>query len=104
RAWPTREVLAPAQGARHLGSFSKPISPAIRLGFLVVPIELAGRFGDVAACLAPASAVAVHGAVAEFLRAGHYLRHLRRMKRLYAARQQRLLECLAQVGSEAMKV
>jgi DNA-binding transcriptional MocR family regulator len=40
----------------HIGSFSKTISPALRLGFLVVPPELARRFGELAACLAPAPA------------------------------------------------
>jgi GntR family transcriptional regulator/MocR family aminotransferase len=32
--------------------------------------------------------------VAEFIREGHYLRHLRKMKRLYAVRQQRLADTL----------
>jgi GntR family transcriptional regulator/MocR family aminotransferase len=42
-------------------------------------------------------------AVAEFLRDGHYLRHLRRMKRLYAARRDRLKARLAAVAPvEAM--
>lgn len=88
----------------HIGSFSKTISPALRLGFLVVAPELSRRFGDVAACLAPAPAAPVQRAVAEFLREGHYLRHLRRMKRLYAARREVLLRCLGEVASDSMKV
>jgi GntR family transcriptional regulator/MocR family aminotransferase len=88
----------------HIGSFSKTISPALRLGFLVVPPELARRFGDIAACLAPAPAAPVQRAVAEFLREGHYLRHLRRMKRLYAARREALLRCLGEVASDTIKV
>jgi len=88
----------------HIGSFSKTISPALRLGFLVVPPELVRRFGDVVACLAPAPPAPVQRAVAAFLREGHYLRHLRRMKRLYAARRQALLRCLAEVASNSMKV
>jgi GntR family transcriptional regulator/MocR family aminotransferase len=88
----------------HIGTFSKTISPALRLGFLVVPPDLARGFGDLAACLAPApSAIAQH-AVAEFLREGHYLRHLRRMKRLYAAQREMLLRCLGEVGSDLIKV
>ena len=75
----------------HIGSFSKTISPALRLGFLVVPPEMARRFGELAACLAPAPAALLQRAVAQFLREGHYLRHLRRMKRLYAARREALL-------------
>ena len=88
----------------HIGSFSKTISPGLRLGFLVVPIGLAGRFGDICACLAPAPALAPQGAVAEFLREGHYIRHLRHMKRLYASRRQAVIDGLAQIGTESMKV
>jgi GntR family transcriptional regulator/MocR family aminotransferase len=88
----------------HIGSFSKTISPALRLGFLVVPPEMAHRFADLAACLAPAPTAPVQRAVAEFLREGHYLRHLRRMKRLYAARREALVRCLEEVASDAIKV
>lgn len=88
----------------HVGSFSKTISPALRLGFVVAPTGMTGRFGDVCACLAPAPALALQGAVAEFLREGHYIRHLRRMKRLYAFRRQAVLDGLAQVGSKSLKV
>jgi GntR family transcriptional regulator/MocR family aminotransferase len=88
----------------HIGSFSKTISPALRLGFLVVPPEMARRFGELAACLAPAPAALLQRAVAQFLREGHYLRHLRRMKRLYAARREVLLRCLEEVASDSIKV
>lgn len=104
RAAPALASLDHGGRVLHIGSFSKTISPALRLGFLVLPPELAGRFGDVSACLAPAPAAAVQRAVAEFLREGHYLRHLRRMKRLYAARREVLLRCLREVASDAMKV
>lgn len=103
RAAPALASLDHGGRVLHLGTFSKTISPALRLGFLIAPVELAGLFGEVAACLAPAPAVALQSAVAEFLREGHYLRHLRRMKRLYAARRERLIACLAQAGQTALK-
>jgi GntR family transcriptional regulator / MocR family aminotransferase len=104
RAAPALASLDHGGRVLHIGSFSKTISPALRLGFLVVPPEMARRFGDLAACLAPAPAAPVQRAVAEFLREGHYLRHLRRMKRLYAARREVLLRCLEEVTSDSMKV
>jgi len=85
----------------HIGSFSKTISPTVRLGFLVAPVELVSRFGEVAACLAPAPGPAVQLATAEFIHEGHYLRHLRRTKRAYAAKRQALLDCIqAAVGAD----
>jgi GntR family transcriptional regulator/MocR family aminotransferase len=78
----------------HIGSFSKTISPPLRLGFLVAPLSLLSRFAEVAACLAPPPGPSVQLAVAEFMREGHYLRHLRRTKRAYSAQRDALLECL----------
>jgi GntR family transcriptional regulator / MocR family aminotransferase len=70
----------------------------------VVPPELARAFGDLAACLAPAPAAPVQRAVAAFLREGHYLRHLRRMKRLYAARLEVLVGCLRELAADTLRV
>ncbi|HEY4253903.1 MAG TPA: PLP-dependent aminotransferase family protein [Roseomonas sp.] len=85
----------------HAGSFSKTISPALRLGFLVVPPALAARAGEIAVTLAPAPAPATQGAVTEFMAEGHFLRHLRRMKRLYAGRRAMLVEALRAAGGTA---
>src|SRR5215472_12773220 len=75
----------------HIGSFSKTISPTVRLGFLIAPVDLISRFAEVAACLAPPPVPVVQLAVAEFMREGHYMRHLRRTKRAYAAKREDLL-------------
>jgi GntR family transcriptional regulator/MocR family aminotransferase len=70
---------------------------------MVVPPELSHPFGELAASLAPAPAAAVQRAAAEFLREGHYIRHLRRMKRLYAARRETLLRCLGEMSPDSIK-
>ncbi|MES0067955.1 aminotransferase class I/II-fold pyridoxal phosphate-dependent enzyme [Mesorhizobium sp. M0074] len=64
RAAPALASLDHGGRVLHIGGFSKTISPVLRLGFVVTPIELTGRFGDVCACLAPAPALALQGAVA----------------------------------------
>lgn len=104
RAAPALASLDHGGRVLHIGTFSKTISPALRLGFLIVPLEQARRFGDLAACLAPAPAATIQYAVADFLREGHYLRHLRRMKRLYAARRETLLRCLRKEALDSIKV
>ena len=70
----------------HIGSFSKTISPALRLGFVIAPAALVSRFAEAVMCLAPAPGPAVQSATAAFMRDGHYMRHLRRMKRVYSSR------------------
>jgi GntR family transcriptional regulator/MocR family aminotransferase len=82
----------------YLGSFSKTISPMLRLGFAVVPAQLAESFAEAAACLAPAPGPSVQTATAELMRDGHYMRHLRRMKRIYAQRSEALIRCLQSRG------
>jgi GntR family transcriptional regulator/MocR family aminotransferase len=104
RAAPALASLDHGGRVLHIGSFSKTISPALRLGFMVVPPELSLRFAELAASLAPAPAAGMQRAVAEFLREGHYLRHLRRMKRLYAARREALLRCLGEIVPNPIKV
>jgi GntR family transcriptional regulator / MocR family aminotransferase len=103
RAAPALASLDHAGRVLHIGSFSKTIGPALRLGFMVVPPELVHSFGELAACLAPAPTAAVQRAV-RFLREGHYIRHLRRMKLLYANRREALLRCLGEMASDAIKV
>ncbi|VVE25885.1 GntR family transcriptional regulator [Pandoraea iniqua] len=94
RAAPALASLDRGQRVIHIGSFSKTISPALRLGFVVVPLPLASTFAEVTACLAPAPWPSVQLAAAKFMAEGHYLRHLRRLKRLYFAQRAALLQSL----------
>ncbi|NWC88158.1 MocR-like pyridoxine biosynthesis transcription factor PdxR [Pseudomonas reactans] len=79
----------------HIGSFSKTLSPTIRLGFVVAPPTLAPRLSEIATCLSPAPGPAVQLATAKFIHQGHYLRHLRRAKRLYCTQRDELLKTIA---------
>jgi GntR family transcriptional regulator / MocR family aminotransferase len=78
----------------HLGSFSKTISPGLRLGFVVVPAELASTFFEVAATLSPAPSPLLQLATAQFMHNGHYVRRVRRLKRLYVSQRDALCEQL----------
>lgn len=82
----------------HVGSFSKTLKPALGLGFIVAPAALAERFGRLAATLAPSFNPVPQLAMATMLADGHYMRHLRHMKRLYGHR----LDALRQGLGEAM--
>jgi len=82
-------ALAAGEGAEHviyIGAFSKTISPALGLGFVVAPRSIAQLLVEVAAVLAPAPNRTTQLAVTEFVARGHFLRHLRQMKALYAER------------------
>lgn len=82
----------------HMGSFSKTISPALRLGFIVAPTALVPRFAEATLCFGSAPGPAVQRATAQFMREGHYMRHLRRLKRIYSARSEALQVALERKG------
>lgn len=94
-------ALASGRGADRVvytGTFSKTISPLLGIGFLVAPLPLARRLIDVVTWLGAPPNAALQLALARFLQEGHYLRHLRRMRRLYAERGQYLQETLLRLG------
>jgi GntR family transcriptional regulator/MocR family aminotransferase len=82
----------------HIGTFSKTMSPAIGVGFIIAPPLLARRLIDTATWLNAPPNIAVQAALAKFLTEGHYLRHLRRMRELYLARRNILMCGLIKSG------
>jgi GntR family transcriptional regulator/MocR family aminotransferase len=88
--------LAPDAPVLYLGTFSKIMFPALRIGFMVVPAALTQAFRALLAGSAPRGRMAEQRALAEFLRAGHFALHLRRMRRLYRQRRDALVAALEQ--------
>lgn len=80
----------------YTGTFSKVLLPGLRLAYLVVPAAVAGKFRDAAAHLPGPGAILPQAMVADFMEQGHFARHLRKMRSLYAARHGYLLEALDQ--------
>lgn len=78
----------------YCGSFSKTLYPGLRLGYLVVPDELNGAFLRASRLLAGGPPLLEQRVVASFMDKGHFARHLRRMRGLYAARRDALVRAL----------
>lgn len=79
----------------YIGTFSKALFPSMRLGYLVVPPSLRGQFLEARTAVDFFPPSLYQLVVAEFLREGHYNRHLRRMHAVYRERREALLDGLA---------
>ncbi|MCD9185893.1 MAG: PLP-dependent aminotransferase family protein [Pyrinomonadaceae bacterium] len=75
----------------YIGTFSKTIFPALRIGCLVVPPDLVDVFTVARAFNDAHSSVVNQAILAEFISEGHFARHVRRMRRLYEERQEILV-------------
>jgi GntR family transcriptional regulator / MocR family aminotransferase len=78
----------------YLGTFSKTIFPALRMGFMIVPAHVAKEVDTAHSELARQGRVAEQMALADFIESGKYARHLRRMRRLYQERRAALVAAL----------
>jgi GntR family transcriptional regulator/MocR family aminotransferase len=79
-----------------LGTVSKSLAPAVRLGWAVCPPALAGRIAEQKEEHDRGSPSLDQYALGVLIESGRYDRHLRRMRAVYAARRTALVEALAE--------
>jgi GntR family transcriptional regulator/MocR family aminotransferase len=75
----------------YVGTFGKVAFPALRLGYLVLPPGLVQAFSQRRAVDVRHSEVSTQAVMAEFMAAGHFQRHIRRMRRAALSRRNTLL-------------
>lgn len=88
----------------YLGTFSKVMLPSLRIGYLVASPRFIEAFGRGRARIDVHTAGTAQPALAEFLRHGHLLRYLRRMRKVYAERQQAVLDALQALMPDELAV
>ncbi|MDD0841269.1 MocR-like pyridoxine biosynthesis transcription factor PdxR [Pseudomonas sp. Gutcm_11s] len=74
------------------GTFSKLMFPSIRLAYLVLPPQLVDSFTRALALMARHANSLSQEVMATFIEEGHFDRHVRRMRKLYASRADALAE------------
>ncbi len=83
----------------YVGTFSKVMFPALRLGYVVVPRDLLPSFCAARDAADVFSSTLYQLVMTDFIREGHFARHIRRMRMLYMERRMALVkEIRAQMG------
>lgn len=80
----------------YLGTFSKVLFPALRLAYVVLPQPLIAPFLATKRLIDRGSPTLTQAAIADFLREGHFERHVRRLRQTYAERRQILVASLCE--------
>ncbi|MGF6190296.1 PLP-dependent aminotransferase family protein [Serratia sp. 2723] len=87
----------------YIGTFSKTLYPALRLGYVVLPMPLMDELKTAHAELYRGGHLIIQAALAQFIQEGHYTAHIRRMRLLYAKRRGFLTALIEQhLGKQAL--
>jgi len=86
----------------YVGTFSKSLFPALRIGYLVLPtLEMAKKFASLKASADRQNPIIDQAILHEFMRSGNFERHIRKMRLLYKQAQDNLAMLLSeQLGNK----
>lgn len=91
---PSLSGIAQQETVIYMGTFSKAIAPAIRVGYMVLPHRLLkeywNRYGSYASTVSRID----QAILTLFLKEGYFERHLNRMRKIYKDKHDRLTACL----------
>ena len=86
----------------YIGTFSKVLFPALRVGYMVVPHELVARFARIREGLDIFSPLLYQLVLTDFLKDGHFARHLLRMRAVYLARRNALIAAVREHAADLL--
>ena len=75
----------------YIGTFSKSIAPAIRIGYMVLPLPLLRVYEEKCSFYSTTVSRIDQRILNEFIGNGHFERHLNRMRKIYREKHDRLL-------------
>ncbi len=87
----------------YVGTFSKVLFPALRLGYLVLPDSLTAPFVQAKELVDRGAPTLTQAAVADFLSEGHFERHLKHLRQLYGEKRAVLVRALADELGERVR-
>jgi GntR family transcriptional regulator / MocR family aminotransferase len=104
RPIPSLQGLDTGQRVIYIGTFSKVMFPALRLGYMVVPEDLVDAFSAAREATDQFSSTLYQAVMTDFIREGHFARHIRKMRMLYVERRTALVEGIQSQMSGKLEV
>jgi len=104
RPIPALQGLGSSDSVIYIGTFSKVLFPALRMGYLVVPPSLVSVFDRAKWLTDRQSPLLEQYVLTDFIKEGHLERHIRRMRNLYDQRRRTLVQCLLQHLGEQVTI
>lgn len=88
----------------YLGTFSKVLFPSMRIGYMVVPPDLVEAFVAARMVIGWCSPTIDQAVLADFITEGHFTRHIRRMRHIYAERRAALIDALGRQLGDLLEI
>jgi GntR family transcriptional regulator / MocR family aminotransferase len=104
RPIPSLQGLDTGERVIYVGTFSKVMFPALRLGYVVVSQDLVDAFSTAREATDQCSSTLYQAALTDFIRDGHFARHIRRMRMLYLERRTALVEAIRNQMGDKLEV
>ncbi len=99
RPLPSMHSIDRAGRVIYVGTFSKALFPALRIGYLLLPPGLVELFRNAVALIFRCAPLSSQMALAEFIAEGHFATHLRHMRQIYGERRDQFLAAAEQAGA-----
>jgi GntR family transcriptional regulator/MocR family aminotransferase len=88
----------------YIGTFSKVLFPALRVGYIVIPADLVQRFAAVREAMDIFPPTLYQAVLTDFIDEGHFGRHLRRMRQRYRERRSLLVDAIRKELGDDLEV
>jgi GntR family transcriptional regulator/MocR family aminotransferase len=93
-----------AERVIYIGTFSKVLFPALRVGYIVMPRDLVRHFATVRYAMDLSPPHLYQSVLADFINEGHFARHIRRMRQIYAERRDVLVNCIHEQAGRLLEM
>ncbi|MBW7573870.1 MocR-like pyridoxine biosynthesis transcription factor PdxR [Caproiciproducens faecalis] len=104
RPIPAMQSMAGSESIVYIGSFSKLLLPSVRIGYMVLPEPLLERYLARASRYNQTASKIEQLALSGYIKSGQLERHLRRLRKLYAAKSTALMKALKNAFGGRMEI